>query len=142
MSDANKQPATTEEQMSLADQSQQVFDSVGAVLADYQQQWSARFSLAGKEWQLTKQSVTIIVVLCLMLAATLSTLWLISNVALGFMLYQAGLNVYILCLCLMALNIGLMLIIWKTIKTLCKNVGFSRSINSLTGDTKGEELQE
>ncbi|WP_340677360.1 hypothetical protein [Paraglaciecola sp.] len=139
MSDTNEQPASTEEQISLADQSQQVFDSVGAVLADYQQQWSARFSLASKEWQLTKQSVTIIVILCLMLAAILSTLWLISNVALGFMLYQSGLNVYILCLSLMTLNIGLMIIIWKTIKTLCKNVGFSRCINSLTGESKGEE---
>ena len=139
MSNANEQPAPTEEQISLADQSQQVFDSVGAVLADCQQQWAARFSLAGKEWQLSKQSASMIVILCLMLAAILSTIWLISNLALGYMLYQAGLTIYVLCMCLLVLNLGLMFILWLTIKTLCLNIGFSRCLNSLTSNTANSE---
>lgn len=139
MSSEDKQTAPTEEQATLAEQSQLVFDSVGAVFNDFQQQWSARFKLAGKEWQLTKQSASMVVILCLMLAAILSTVWLLGNLAIGFMLFETGLSVYMLCLSLMGVNIVLVLVLWQTIKTLCLNIGFSRCINSLSSDLPNEE---
>ena len=135
MSDKKEQAAPSEEQMSLAAQSQQILDSVGVVISDFQQQWAARFNLAAKEWQLSKQSASMVVILSLMLAAVLSTVWLISNLALGFMLFQAGLGVYILSLCLLVLNISLMLVLWLTIKKLCRNIGFSRFIDTLSSNT-------
>ena len=137
--DKQEQPASTDEDATLVAQSQLVLDSVGAVFSDLKQQWSARFSLAGKEWQLSKQSASMTVILCLMLAAVLSTVWLLSNLAMGYMLFQAGLSIYILFLSLVILNIALMLVLWHTIKNLCKNIGFSRCINSLTSDTADNE---
>jgi hypothetical protein len=139
MSSINEKAASTEDKTSLGAQSQLALDSVGAVFSDFQQQWAARFSLAGKEWQLTKQSASMVVIMCLMLAAILSTIWLLSNLAMGYMMFQAGLSVYGLCFCLVTLNIGLMIVLWLTIKKLCLNIGFSRCINSLTDGTKDEE---
>lgn len=116
---------------SLGDEAQRLIKAAELLFNGYKQQCSAHLDLAGKEWKLSKQAVSMILMLTLFLSAVLSTLWILCNVALGSVLYQLGWPIYALSSILILLNILLMLVLWKTINSLANRVGFSRSFASL-----------
>lgn len=117
---------------SLGAEAQALMHALESVFSSYQQRWLAHINLAGKEWQLSKQAVSMILLLTLFMSAVMSCLWILCNLALGSVLYQLGWPLYALSLSLITLNIALLLVLWKAINVLTNKVGFSRSVAALS----------
>lgn len=131
MTEPTNQTAPNDSDASLGAEAQALMQSMGLVFNSYQQRCVAHLNLAGKEWQLSKQAVSMILLLTLFMSAVMSCLWILCNVALGSMLHNMGWPLYALSLSLMALNIALLMVLWTAINSLANRVGFSRSIAAL-----------
>lgn len=123
-----QQSDPTDTDASLGSEAQQLLKSMSLMIKSYQQQYASHLTLAGSEWKLSKQATSMILLLTLFMSAVLSSLWILCNVALGSVLHHLDWPIYALSLALMALNVGLLIILWKTVQTLLSKVGFSRSI--------------
>lgn len=131
MTDPEKQSSPEAAQENLGAEAQQLLHSAELLVDGYKQKCSAHLNLASKEWKLTKQSVSMLLMLTLFMSAVLSSLWIVCNVALGSVLYQLGWPIYALSLSLIVVNLILLFVLWTTINALANKVGFSRSIAAL-----------
>jgi hypothetical protein len=132
MSGEQKQQTSTEEELALRAQIERTVDSVGGLIAAYQQRFTSHYKLAQKEWLLSKQSAALILLLTLIMSAMISTLWLIANGVIGSLLYKVGFPLWGLGCVLLLFNVGIIIGLWQTIKTLIQKIGFSRLIGSFS----------
>ncbi|MEP7702567.1 hypothetical protein [Paraglaciecola sp. 25GB23A] len=132
MSGEQNQQTSTEEELALRAQIERTVDSVGGLIAVYQQRFKSQYNLAQKEWVLSKQSAALILLLTLILSAMISTLWLITNGVIGSLLYKVGCPLWGLGSILLLFNVGIIIGLWQTIKTLIQKIGFSRLISSFS----------
>tara|TARA_R110002167_G_scaffold260869_6_gene467318 strand:- start:4374 stop:4775 length:402 start_codon:yes stop_codon:yes gene_type:complete len=132
MSGEQNQQTSTEEELALRAQIERTVDSVGGLIAAYQQRFKSHYKLGQKEWLLSKQSAALVLLLTLIMSAMISTLWLITNGVIGSVLYKVGCPLWGLGSILLLLNIGIIIGLWQTIKTLIQKIGFSRLISSFS----------
>lgn len=132
MSSEQNQQTSTEEELALRAQIERTVDSVGGLIAAYQQRFKSHYKLGQKEWLLSKQSAALVLLLTLIMSAMISTLWLITNGVLGSVLYKVGCPLWGLGSILLLLNVGIIIGLWQTIKTLIQKIGFSRLISSFS----------
>jgi hypothetical protein len=114
-------------------------DSTGGLISAYHQTWTARMDLAQKEWVLTKHAVSMVLVVTLVMSAVISSLWILVNVGLASALYQGGVAIWAISLVLMFINIGLLILLWKTLRHLLGNIGFSQLLTSLSNQKSQKE---
>ncbi|MCV2885179.1 hypothetical protein OE749_10800 [Aestuariibacter sp. AA17] len=114
--------------------------SAGTELAEgYQQQWNAGVRLAQYEWQHSKHSFFLTILLSIVLGVVIAGLWGLINwaVALGLMSIDA--NYWVVIPSLFVLNLFASYVLWHTIKQTSSRIGFSRTWRVLKLSTPPEE---
>ncbi|MDP5031322.1 MAG: hypothetical protein NWQ54_15795 [Paraglaciecola sp.] len=131
MSDSDNTSIPQGPQPSMGADVKQLLDSADLLIDGYKDKYSAQVNLASKEWKLSKQSLSMLLMLTMFMSAVLASLWILFNVALGSVMHNAGWPLYLLSSVLIVLNLLLLFVLWRTINSLADRVGFSRSISAL-----------
>jgi len=109
---------------------EQMTDSAIHLLSRYQQLGSQALEVAKIEAKLSIKSLFYTFILMTCFAGCLVVGWIALNTMLGFWLFSIGLSLWLIIPGLFSLQIILLIALWKGIKHLISNIGFSNTLKA------------